>query len=194
MAALTWLFALFCHQLPERSPQLAGIVFPVCARCAGLYFGILASYAYVSITGGRARRLPDVGVVAGSTALMVPLMVDGWGNALQLWSSPDWLRAVTGIGFGAVLPPLLVPLASLSPAAHVRSLPPTLQRPAELLVPTLMGSAMVGLLLVPPSLLVFQILGFAAAGGLVMLLLDLGRVMRVGSTCVPAAGTRGGHG
>jgi len=35
-------FALTCHRMPERSFALEGMTFPVCARCTGIYGGLLA--------------------------------------------------------------------------------------------------------------------------------------------------------
>jgi uncharacterized membrane protein len=34
---------LICHQRPERSFHLAGVQWPVCGRCAGLYLGAAAA-------------------------------------------------------------------------------------------------------------------------------------------------------
>src|SRR5436853_6556765 len=36
-------FSKFCHQIRERSFNVAGHPFAVCARCTGIYFGFAAS-------------------------------------------------------------------------------------------------------------------------------------------------------
>jgi hypothetical protein len=46
--------SLVCHQLPERSYHLWTVQMPVCARCAGIYFGAVLG-AIVSQLG-KARR------------------------------------------------------------------------------------------------------------------------------------------
>jgi len=43
---LTWVYELFsrvCHQEPERSWRLFGRAFPVCIRCASIYFAFTLS-------------------------------------------------------------------------------------------------------------------------------------------------------
>ena len=72
--------SLVCHQLPERSYQLWTAQMPVCARCAGIYFG--------AVLGGLGARgvQPSVGRSPERVALR---------NArLALWS-PRTLLAVT---------------------------------------------------------------------------------------------------
>jgi hypothetical protein len=44
---------LVCHQLPERSYHIWTAQMPVCARCAGIYFGAAASAIVAAL--GRAR-------------------------------------------------------------------------------------------------------------------------------------------
>jgi uncharacterized membrane protein len=36
-----------CHQRPDRSFQTAGVQWPVCARCSGLYLGAAAAAAFL---------------------------------------------------------------------------------------------------------------------------------------------------
>src|SRR5262245_57083110 len=94
----------FCHQLPDLSPQFMGVVFPLCYRCTGLYFGFLAAFSWIFVSGGFSRRLPNVHCVAWMSALALPFFVDGWANVLGLWGSAGWARAMTGAGVGLLLP------------------------------------------------------------------------------------------
>src|SRR5262245_18148918 len=113
-STLWHLGGLLCHQIPERSPQFEGAVFPMCFRCAGLYFGVLASFGFLAVTGGFRRRLPELRYALWISMLTVPLMVDGFANMFHLWSTAGWVRALTGVGVGLVVPVLLVPLAQPS--------------------------------------------------------------------------------
>jgi uncharacterized membrane protein len=46
-----------CHQRPERSFHLAGVAWPVCARCSGLYLGAAAGgWLGLAAWAPRARR------------------------------------------------------------------------------------------------------------------------------------------
>jgi hypothetical protein len=47
---------LICHQLPERSYHLWAAQMPVCARCAGIYFG--AAIAAIAAAAFGARGSP----------------------------------------------------------------------------------------------------------------------------------------
>jgi len=59
--------SLICHQLPERSYQLWAAQMPVCARCAGIYFGAacgaLASTSVRAIGSWKSRAATDPGAV-----------------------------------------------------------------------------------------------------------------------------------
>src|SRR5258705_5643101 len=50
---------VICHQLPERSYQLWGAQMPVCARCAGIYFG--AAIAAIVVCAAPRTRPPTYG-------------------------------------------------------------------------------------------------------------------------------------
>lgn len=50
-------FDLFCHQQPERSWQIDGYPLAVCARCFGVYTGVL-------IAASAGLRLPRKAVIA----------------------------------------------------------------------------------------------------------------------------------
>lgn len=105
-------FAPFCHQLPERSLHWNGSSIVVCARCAGFYAGLaLTGVLAAPIWWLRRSARLDRPVLI----LLVPLVVDGLGNLLGLWSTPSFLRALTGAM--AALPPVLL-LMRTPDAAH----------------------------------------------------------------------------
>jgi len=86
--------------------------------------------------------------------VMTPFLVDGWANTLGLWDTPSWLRALTGLGYGVVLPLLLVPLASaqpLDPAAK-----PAMSHTGALLLPFGVGTLLLYALDQHASLEVFN--------------------------------------
>jgi uncharacterized membrane protein len=157
-------YGWLCHQLPERSPHLGEQVFPLCYRCAGLHLGLLAAFLYLTLSGGWRRRFPERTVALGLCGLLVPLMVDGGGNLLGLWSTPGWLRSATGLSAGVALPLLLVPLASpggegerrqRASAPHCRTV----------LWPVALGLGLLGLLLGSGLPFVFETLAFGALAG-----------------------------
>ena len=163
LASVAWhIGGLFCHQLPDRSPQFGGTLFPLCFRCAGLHLSVLVTFTWLALSGGFRRRLPELRYALGISMLTVPLMVDGVANATGLWSSDGWVRALTGVGVGLVLPLLLVPLAQrpeVAPAAFMISTVPT---PLSLLTPVITCLALLWLLVHPIERWIFQALTVAA--------------------------------
>lgn len=57
------LFSFVCHQQPERSLWLAGAPMAVCARCAGVYFGVLLGLLF-QIAVRRGPLLAVFGLLA----------------------------------------------------------------------------------------------------------------------------------
>lgn len=163
LTSVLWrLGGLLCHQIPERSPQFQGAIFPQCFRCAGLYLGIVSSFAYLGASGGFRRRLPDLRCSLWICMLIVPLMVDGCANLFHFWSTAGWVRALTGVGVGTVVPLLLVPLVRETLGATDTS-QPTLTTPLQLLVPLAVSITLVWIVANPGRLWVFNMLAVAAS-------------------------------
>lgn len=91
--ALMWAGALWCHQMPARSPHVFGAQLPLCWRCTGIALGALALFAWVV----SRRRLPTLGV---SLLLALPLPLDVL-HALATGGGGDNARRVlTGLLWG----------------------------------------------------------------------------------------------
>jgi uncharacterized membrane protein len=91
-------FRLFCHGMPERSLVLFGEAMPVCARCLGIYGGILAGLlVFVSWPRieERAARLMTF-------AAAIPIGIDGITQAAGLRTSTNGLRVSTGLAVAIV--------------------------------------------------------------------------------------------
>ena len=85
--------SVVCHQLPERSFVTAGLQWPVCARCTGIYVGVAAGFAAWLILRRVTSRRPDgrawltvLAVVAAPTAV-------SWGSGvLGIWDGNNSIR------------------------------------------------------------------------------------------------------
>ena len=105
-----------CHQKPERSFHSAGVKWPVCGRCSGLYLGG-AGGALVWLVMRRrpaSRLLGWLAVAAVPTALTVVLEwtgLAGIGNAA---------RALAGLPLGAMIAVVIVNTAA-GETSEVRS-------------------------------------------------------------------------
>jgi uncharacterized membrane protein len=91
-----------CHQRPERSFHTAGVQWPVCARCSGLYVGaaVGAPFALSRFRGRRVRiallvaALPTAGAVVAELAFRV--------------SVTNVVRAAAGVPLGAAIAAAIV--------------------------------------------------------------------------------------
>ncbi|HET7704772.1 MAG TPA: DUF2085 domain-containing protein [Thermoanaerobaculia bacterium] len=87
------LFRLFCHGMPERSLTLFGEAMPICARCFGIYAGLLLGLvtflAWPKIEERAARLL--------TFAAALPITIDGVTQAAGLRTSTNALRIATGL-------------------------------------------------------------------------------------------------
>jgi uncharacterized membrane protein len=110
--------SLVCHQLPERSYHLWTAQMPVCARCAGIYFGAAAgALASVVRTLDRGRpwserrTLRPSGVRVALGLAVIPTLV----TLLYEWTIGDMpshaIRAAAGAPLGLVVAWLVVAAA-----------------------------------------------------------------------------------
>lgn len=87
-----WLPIFFgCHCRPDRSFFCKGRQLPLCARCTGELFGILAGLVLIFVWQ------PSVWVPA---VLLLPLILDGVIQLKTAYESNNLKRVVTGFFFG----------------------------------------------------------------------------------------------
>jgi len=79
--AMNFWFSRQCHQLPDRAIPL-DCALPVCARCAGLYFGLIPGLLLRRVPISRAALLIWFG--AGSLLLGM-LVLFAQGTQLDTW-------------------------------------------------------------------------------------------------------------
>lgn len=97
-ASMRWrmLFRIMCHGRVERSLELFGVPMPICARCTGIYLGLLAGLAafwLIPLLQERVMRIV-------AFAAVIPLAVDGLTQLLGLRESTNPLRLATGMAAG----------------------------------------------------------------------------------------------
>lgn len=89
-----YLFRTLCHGKPERSFHLFDTPMPICARCTGIYLGVLAGIALfrLVIPWLQERVMRIVAFVA-----LTPLAIDGLTQLTGMRESTNELRVVTGV-------------------------------------------------------------------------------------------------
>ena len=94
-ASMQWraLFRFMCHGRVERCLELFSTPMPICARCTGIYLGLLAGlFLFPLMRWLRERVMRTVAFIA-----VVPLGIDGVTQLLGLRESVNPLRVATGI-------------------------------------------------------------------------------------------------
>ena len=83
-----------CHQRADRSFTIGHYQFPVCARCTGILISTIFTYIFYF-----KRRVK----IEKSIWMMIPLVVDGTLQYLEICESNNRRRLVTGLfwGFGS---------------------------------------------------------------------------------------------
>jgi len=94
-ASMQWrmLFRLMCHGKVERCLELFGAPMPICARCVGIYGGMLLGIlAFWAVPLLREKVMRGVAIAAA-----VPLALDGLTQLTGLRESTNELRIATGV-------------------------------------------------------------------------------------------------
>ena len=107
VSAGTYIFAgVICHQLPERSFRPWGVQMPVCARCAGLYFGGAVGALVAGITRRRDSARNRVEMLSLRWVLLASALPTGMSFVAELggWVPVgEELRAVASVPLGATV-------------------------------------------------------------------------------------------
>lgn len=95
-----------CHQIDSRCIHFAGRALPVCARCLGIYSGLLAGLVGLRFT--RFFPRPPLPRVRTIFLMALPMAFDAGLGILGLVRTPNFLHFLTGTIFGLVLMPCLL--------------------------------------------------------------------------------------
>lgn len=107
-----------CHRIDTRSFFLGDRQIPLCARCSGMYLGVLAGFLYQLRLGTRSHFPPKpILIVFGLLGLAFAL--DGLNSYLTLFPgyTPIYppnnaLRLATGTGLGLLIAVVLMPVVN----------------------------------------------------------------------------------
>jgi uncharacterized membrane protein len=87
------LFRVLCHGMAERSLIVFGEPMPICARCSGIYAGLLAGIALYALMPWLREGTTRVMLLVA----VVPITIDGVTQAIGLRTSTNPLRIATGL-------------------------------------------------------------------------------------------------
>jgi uncharacterized membrane protein len=163
--------------------MIYGRQLPLCARCTGIYLGIVLSFLVLFLAGrGRRVNMPKSSILFAMLGLVAIMGIDGlnsytnfFPNFPHVYEPQNWLRLVTGMGAGLAMGILVFP-ALAQTLWQDQEYKPILNNFAELML--LLCVAFITILLVlsnDPTIL--YVLAFVSAGGVLLILTAINVVM-----------------
>jgi len=105
-----------CHQIFERSFTINGQPISLCARCTGMYVGVLLGLVYQLILGQRRAAWPEKKFQIVLAIFFIAFGVDGINSAAKLflqhgllYEPSNTLRLLTGTGMGLTMAAVILP-------------------------------------------------------------------------------------
>lgn len=107
-----------CHRLDTHSLHIGDVQFPLCARCTGIYLGVVLGIAVLAGMGRwRDGTLPPRRVIVVLIIFISIMGVDGLNSYATLipgvpsvYQPQNWLRLLTGILTGVAVSGLIYPV------------------------------------------------------------------------------------
>lgn len=107
-----------CHRIDSRSFHIGSVQFPLCARCTGIYLGVVLGVGLMMAMGRRrAGAMPPMRVMVVTVLFITAMGVDGVNSYLTLipglphiYAPQNWLRLLTGILTGVAISGWMYPV------------------------------------------------------------------------------------
>ena len=176
LSGADWVGAGICHRLPSHSFTIYGRPLPLCARCTGIYLGVLLSFLVLGLAG-RWRRvnMPPTLILLTLIGFVGLMGVDGvnsymhfFPNLPHVYEPRNWLRLVTGMGAGLTMGVLVFP-ALAQTLWRQQDFQPVLASGRELAGLVLAAATAVVLILSSQPTLLYVLALVSAAGVLLIL-------------------------
>jgi uncharacterized membrane protein len=100
-------FSYICHQIDSRAFHIENHAFPVCSRCFGVYFGLLAGFIVYPFLRPveRTEAFPRFWLFLA----MIPMAID-WSLGISgIWENTHFSRFLTGLILGSACAIFIVP-------------------------------------------------------------------------------------
>lgn len=107
----------FCHRITSRSFTIAGRQFPLCARCTGMYLGVMLTLVMLVLSGRwRWSQLPPARIMLVLIGFVALMGIDGlnsyshfFPDIPHLYTPHNVLRLLTGLGTGLAMGSFVFP-------------------------------------------------------------------------------------
>lgn len=172
-----------CHRITVRSFLIDGAPMPLCARCTGIYLGVMTGLIIAAARGRlRAGRLPPLHVVVILVGFVGLLGIDGlnsYGHLFPgfagIYEPHNILRLITGLLCGVAISHLILPV--LNSSVWARPGPARSLDGLRDLVGVLAVTGVVALLVLGERPVILWVLGVLSSAGVVVLLCMIGMVL-----------------
>jgi uncharacterized membrane protein len=171
-----------CHRIDLRSFHLGDRQMPLCARCSGMYLGVISGLIYLKQISPRRGGMPSRRVLFGLAGLVILFAIDGLNSYLQLFPNVtglyephNVLRLLTGTGIGIAVASVIYPAFNQTAWRYWDPRPavPGFRQLAALII---IGLFVDILLLTENSLILYPLAIISAGSVLVLLSLVYGMV------------------
>jgi len=103
--------ASVCHQIPERSLEMGGLILPICSRCCGIYIGFFICAIFMfSIFRKRESDLPPLYILIILIIFAISTVVDGFLSYFSVIETNNIARLVTGFLTGSSTMAIIYPI------------------------------------------------------------------------------------
>jgi uncharacterized membrane protein len=165
-----------CHRITDRSFTIAGRQLPLCARCTGMYLGVVLTFVVLGLAGRRRfSMMPPLRVILVLLGFIALFGIDGLNSYSHffpelphIYTPQNWLRLVTGVGAGLMMGIILFPAVAQS-LWRDQEQKPSIGSLRELAGVVVLATIVVALVLSNEPTVLY-VLGLASAGGVVMVL------------------------
>jgi uncharacterized membrane protein len=87
-----------CHRIADRSFLVGGRALPLCARCSGMYLGIMGAWLFYSIAGRREGGFPTPRILAVLGLFAIVWALDGLNSFMTLIPGAPSVYAPSNMG------------------------------------------------------------------------------------------------
>lgn len=101
----TTLWSMTCHQIPDRSFSILGVVMLICGRCTGIYLGFLLCRFWFGLSTKNFIEGLKLKLFKGKNqklflSLLLMAMLELHLSMVGILQSNNWIRLLEGIGAG----------------------------------------------------------------------------------------------